>query len=367
MPLNLFSKRNSVGIDLGHKSIRIVEIERTPSGWTISKCTSVPMPEGAMRDGVVTDREALGNAIRMAMLKAHISASSAHIAVAGASVIVRAVRIPKMTESTLRKSIKIEAGRYVPNSVEDSYIEFEILGAADDQQMDVLVVAAPKEIVESRVEACEHAGLTVESVDVEIFASYRSLVEADETNGWIDKTVALVDIGAWSTNVSVIRDGMFIMTRTIPQGGQILTEALKNYFRMSDEDAEVGKSQLDVALLIDDATPKENPPLRIVQPHVDDLIREIRRSLNYFQSQQTEGATAEQVEAILITGGGAKLPGLAAYMEHKLGIPSLAAGVFDNPRFTNGTLEEGSSGLELSAAAGLAMRTYYRPEKVKVA
>ena len=73
--------------------------------------------------------------------------------------------------ATLRKSIKFEAGRYVPNSPEDSYIEFEILGQADEDNMSVLIVASPREIVESRVRACELAGIEVEIVDVEAFAA----------------------------------------------------------------------------------------------------------------------------------------------------------------------------------------------------
>lgn len=367
MPLSLFGKKSSVGVDLGHRTIRIVEVDRTSNGWNLGRIASAPMPEGAIRDGVVTDSEAVGNAIRMALIRNHMSPSQAHIAVAGGSVIVRNVRIPKMNESALRKSIKIEAGRYVPSSIEDSYIEFEIIGDADDQQMDVLIVAAPKEVVESRMSAIEHAGLDVESVDVEVFASYRSLVEASESNGWGDKTVALVDVGSWSTNVSVVQCGVFTMTRTIPQGGHILTEALKNYFRLSDEDAESGKAQLDVSLLVDDASPKENPPLRIIQPHVDDLIREIRRSLNYFQSQQTEGQQAGTVEAILVAGGGAKLPGLAEYMAHKLGIETIAAGVFDNPRFSYSGSDETGSGAELSVATGLAMRSHVRADKSRAA
>lgn len=359
MPLK-FGKKSTVGIDLGHRFIRIVEIDRTSQGWRLGKVIETRMPDGAMRDGVVTDAEAVGNALRIALIKNHLAASSAHLAVAGGSVVVRCVRVPKMAEAALRKSIKVEAGRYVPSSVEDSYIEFEIIGPVNENEMDVLIVAAPRDVVESRINACRQAGLDVESVDVEVFASYRALVEADEANGWGDKTVALVDIGAQHTNVSVIQSGVFTMTRTIPQGGQVLTDALVNYFKLSEEDAESGKTQLDVGMLADEASPRENPPLRIIQPYVDDLIREIRRSLNYFQSQQTDPQQSTQVEALLVAGGGSKLPGLAEYMGHKLNITTISAGVFDNPRFSIAGLDDFGDGQELSVATGLAMRSHIR-------
>src|SRR5205814_9217517 len=137
-------------------------------------------------------------------------------------------------------------------------------------------------------QVCEAAGLEVESVDIEAFAIYRVLIEADPSRDWSDKTIAVIDIGATTTNVSVITKKLFAMSRTIPNGGHTLTDALKNYFKLSEEDAESGKSQLDFRDLTQEVVPRENPPLRVLQPHVDDLVREIRRSLNYYQSQQQD-------------------------------------------------------------------------------
>ena len=351
------AKKAYVGLDLGHYAIKAVQLERTPGGWKVTRAASVPTPEESIKDGVVVDPTTMGAAIKALLKDAHISAGSAFVAVAGASVVVRTVRIPAMPEATLRKSIKFEAGRYVPTSVADSYIEFEILGPADEEnQMDVLIVAAPKEIVESRIQACQEAGLDVEAVDVEPFAAFRSLVESDEENGWLGGTVALIDIGATNTSMSVVRDGVFSMTRSIPNGGKTLTEALKSYFKLSDEDAESGKRQLDVSDLSDDAKAKENPPLKVLQSHLDDLVREIRRSLNYYQSQQTEAA-ANPVTKVLITGGGSKLPGITQYLSQKLQLPAYSAGVLANSRFIHsGPPEE--SGLDLAVASGLAMRTH---------
>ena len=86
-------------------------------------------------------------------------------------------------------------------------------------------------------------------------------------------------------------------------------------------------------------------------------VREIRRSLNYHQSQLAESTTDNQVSVLVLTGGGARLVGLANYMEHKLGLKTLAAGVFDNPRFNNTTGRQ-DAGQDLSVAVGLAMRAH---------
>jgi type IV pilus assembly protein PilM len=354
--MGLFSKKSFVGLDLGHHSLKAVQLERSPSGWKVTQAASIPTPEDAIKDGVVTDPLSVTAALKALLRENRINASSAHIAVAGGSVVVRQVRMPRMAEATLRKSIKFEASRYVPSSVEDSYVEFEIVGPADDNQMDVLMVAAPREIVESRVQACEAAGLQVESVDVEAFALYRALIVADEQSDWTEKTLAIVNIGSSMTNMSVVTGGSFAMTRSIPNGGHTLTDALKSYFKLSWEDAEAGKSQLDLRDLLDENKPKENPPLRVLQPHLDDLVREIRRSLNYYQSQQTD-TSKNPVSRILVTGGGAKLNGVTQYLSHKLQLPAFSAGVLSNSRFLHaGPPEE--SGLDLSVASGLAMRTH---------
>lgn len=356
MSLSFSRKKNLVGLDIGHHSIKVVELERTAAGWRVLHAESEPTPADAIRDGVVVNAEDVSDAIRHLLRKAKVSPTSVNIAVAGAAVVVRMVRIPKMPEATLRKSIKYEASRYVPSSVDDSYIEFEIVGTGDDGQMDVLIVAAPREIVSSRVTACEGAGLDVEVVDIEAFAAYRTVVESDPAGSWRNRSIALVDIGASSTNVSVVSSGVFTMTRTIPQGGNTLTEALQSYFNLDREDAEVGKAQLDLRDLIDDSKPVENPPLRVIQPQVDDLVREIRRSLNYYQSQQGESKESKPVEVILLSGGGSKLPGLAEYIGHKLGLDVVSTGVLQYPTIASPGLHIADGGLELSVASGLAMR-----------
>lgn len=353
----MFSKKSYVGIDIGHKTIQLLQLDKAGGGWKVSKCATIATPSESVSESAVIDPDAVGLTIKQAMREAKISASSAVVAVSGGSVIVRLIKdLPQMTDELLRKSIKYEAGRYVPSSVEDSYIEFEILNQNDAGTMDVLIVAAPREVVESRIRAVQRAGLDVEVVDVESFAAYRALVESDDTSIMSQMTIAMVDVGAAMTTVSVVSQGKFVMTRTIPQGGQTFTDALKDYFKLEDADAESGKAQLDLSILTKDVV-LDNQPLRVLQPHVDDLIREVRRSLNYYQSQQTESGTTNPVTHLVLCGGGAKLQGMAEYFSHKLGIEVAAMGVFDNTKFMANGETTATNGMELAVAAGLAMRS----------
>lgn len=355
MSLNIFRRDKFVGIDIGHSTIDVAQVERSNSGFKVLGLGAVATPPNAVQDGVVTDPEAVGDAIRHAMREAHISASAANVAVAGATVVVRTVKMPNMPEDALRKSIRFEAGRYVPSSVEESYIECEVLGMLDDGQMEVLIVASPKDIVESRLAAVAAAGLETENVDIEAFASYRAIVEADPVCDANDHAIAIVDIGAQNTDASVVDMGAFSLTRSIPIGGDSITEALVNYFKLSRDEAERGKIDLDLSHLIADA-PMENPPLRVIQPLVDELVREIRRSLNYFHSQQTGLTSPRAVTSIYLIGGGSLLKGLPEYLGHRLGIQVISPDPFANPRIHAPEYALNTDPRELTVALGLAMR-----------
>lgn len=355
--MSLLAKKAFIGIDLGHHAMKAVQVERTTGGWRVLKQAIAPTPPDTIRDGVVIDPPVLGIAIKNMLRAGHFSATTVGIAVSGNSVVVRPVRMPKMAEAALRKSIRFEASRYVPNSIEDSYIDFEIVDNDLDASMDVLVVAAPKDLVDSRIQACEAAGLEVETAEIGAFAAYRAIVEANFEYDWSEKTIAHLDIGSTITNLSIVGNGRFLMTRAIPSGGLVLTDALKSYFKLSDADAEKGKAQLDLRDLLHEHRTADNPPLRVLHAHVDDLIREVRRSINYWQSQQQDGPAPQvtkQIDQIILSGGGSKMPGLVEYFDHKLGVPTMSLGLFDNPRFVD-AYETHEHSAELAIATGLAM------------
>lgn len=349
-------KNAYVGIDIGHMYIRIVQAEKTAAGVRVAKLAEVQTPADTVRDGLVRDPEQVGQAIKHAMKDAHIHAHNAVIAASGGAVFVRSVPFPKMSTQMLRESIRFEASRYVPGSIEDSYVEGEVVGNIGEAQMNVLLAAAPRDIVDGRIATCNEAGLDVKIVEIETFATYRALIESDDLKDSSSKTIILVDIGATNTTVSVIERGIYVMHRSMPAAGNTWTEGLRTAFKLELVDAEAGKRALDLSETLAEGG-KENPPLKVIATQIDELIRELRRSMNYLQTQNqgSEASGNSKIDAMYLCGGGAKLRGLDQYIQSKLGIPVTTIGVFDNPIITqNGAIT--GSGIDLAVATGLAMR-----------
>lgn len=344
MVLNsLFTKESTVGIDIGSSAVKAVEIEPTARGWELVNAAVAQTPAEAVKEGVVVNIVDTAQAVRNMLKDAGIKATGAICAISGSQVIVRQVSFPKMAEAVLRKSIKYEAAKHISASMEDSVVEFEILSDAEDpNQMNVMLVAAPREMVDSRVKVLEAAGLEPLAIDVEAFSLIRSLVEFHASDEYLHKTVALIDMGASHTDVNIVSQGEFSLTRNIPIGGAGFTNSIKSLIGASFEESE--KVKIDIAhdrpineLSVSD---NDNRAWRVVQPLLDELIREIRRSVHFYQSQFPEGSSEANVSRIILTGGSARMPGMDAYVESKLGISTSIAEVFKQTAISAGRVPE---------------------------
>lgn len=369
---SFFGKETTVGLDIGSSYIKAVEIEPTSNGWTLVNAAVAPTPREAIKDGNIVNIIDVSGEIRALLRDAGMKATGAVCAISGSQVIVRQVQFPKMPEAALRKSIRYEASKYISSSMEDSIVEFEILGDAEDPTlMNVMLVAAPREMINSRVSALESAGLEPLVIDIESFAIIRSLVEFNATDEFLRKTVALIDIGASHTDVDIVSKGEFALTRNIPIAGDSFTNAIRSLTGGAFEEAEQAKLAMTTQTSIDQlsAVEPDNKCWRVVQPLVDELIREIRRSVHFYQSQFPENSADAQVGKVVLTGGSARMPGLADYVSSKLSIPTEVAQVFQQTAIGTGHLPQEfieEHGPVLAVCMGLALKEF-APESVKVA
>ncbi len=273
---SLFGKESVLGVDIGSSSIKLVEVAPTAHGWEVAAAAVAPCPRDTIKDGVINNVHDVAAAIRGTLKEAGIRTTGAISGISGSQVIVRQVQFPKMPEAALRKSIKYEASKYVSSPIEDSVVEFEIIGDAEEPgQMNVWLVASPREMIDSRVQTLEAAGLEPLAIDVEAFALIRSVIELSSDDRYLRETVALVDMGASHTDVNVVSRGEFALTRNIPIAGDSFTNAIKNLTGTSFEESEQMKLQTATACPLDQlaAAGSDDRNWKVVQPLIDEMIR----------------------------------------------------------------------------------------------
>ena len=240
-----------VGIDIGSHSIKAVLLSETETGLRLEALAIEPMPKGAMSERNIQDIEAIGNVIIKLKRKLPKSLKFASVAVSGQTVITKVIFMDvSLSDAELESQIEIEADSLIPYPLDEVSLDFEKLSinSADPSKINVLLSAARTESVEARVGALSAANLTAKVVDVESYALSRAMdvYYQQLPSDAYDKTVAVVDIGAVLTLVSVVQSGETIYTRDQVFGGDQYTNSIVAYYNKSFDEAEIGKTTGDL-------------------------------------------------------------------------------------------------------------------------
>jgi type IV pilus assembly protein PilM len=292
----LLGSKKVAGLDIGSSLIKLVEIDETPKGHVLRKYAQAPLERGVIEDGLVHDPETLTKTIKELFKKSKCSVKNVATALSGHSVIIKKANFAQMQDNELRELLTDEAENYMPfDDVSEINFDFFIIGENElnPNQMDVMIVAAKKDIIRDCTSAVEQAGRRVAIVDVDSFAleaAYESNYDFAE-----DDIVALVHIGASITNINIVKGGMSVFTRNFLLGGNAITEAVQNKLGVSFEEAEKAKlargEQLNQEELIE---------------YTEPVFAEIERSIDYFSSTFMD----PYIKKILISGGCSHLPGI---------------------------------------------------------
>ena len=361
---------NTIGIDIGSHSIKVVQVASTRTGYALLRAGSTPTPEDAVKQGVVEDRFAVAEAIRSLLTDLGIVNPLAVAALSGPTVVVRQVQLPAMPEHQLRKSIYWEARNYISFPVEDSLLEFQILGTHTTDgipQMDVMLVAAPRELVDSRVAVMEQAGIEPIAMELEPFALIRGAIELPLGMLGMNESLALVDIGACFTHITIIANGVFALTRSVTTAGNSFSEAIAKALSVTPTQADRIKEE-ELEVVIDETHRAQLSPVgqeasRAIESTLEELVREIRRSFAFYDYQQGPGGSTDRREntgigRVLLSGGSARLKGMPEFLVEHLGIPVQIVDLFNNGMVH---LPENAEDLQdqmplLATAYGLALR-----------
>ncbi len=352
--LGLFTKKANtlLGIDISSTSVKLLELSRSGGRYKVEAYAVEPLPVNAVVEKNIAELEGVGQALARVAAKAKTGVKAVAVAVAGSAVITKTIEMDSgLNDDELENQLKIEADQYIPYPLEEVAIDFEVQGTSvrNPEQVEVLLAACRKENVEVREAALALAGLTAKVVDVEAYALERAYgLLAEQLGGDRDEmTVAVVDIGATMTTLSVLHNGRTIYTREQLFGGRQLTEEIQRRYGLSVEEAGLAKKQ---GGLPDDYESE------VLLPFKEAVVQQVSRSLQFFFA----AGQFNDVDYIMLAGGTASIPDLDRLIQQKIGTQTLVANPFADMALS-GKVNAGalaSDAPALMIACGLAMRSF---------
>ncbi|MFT5561343.1 MAG: type IV pilus assembly protein PilM [Candidatus Azotimanducaceae bacterium] len=342
-----------LGLDISSTSVKLLELSRSGGKYRVESYGVEPLPENAVVEKNISDVDGVGEAIARLVERAKTKVKNAAVAVAGSAVITKTIEMSAaLSESEMENQIELEADQYIPYPLDEVSLDFEVQGISprSEEQVEVLLAACRKENVEMREAALELGGLTAKVVDIEAHCMQRAFNLVREQfvgDGESEKIIAIVDVGATMTTLSVLTNNGTPYTREQLFGGKQLTEEIQRRYSLSVEEAGLAKKQ---GGLPDDYESE------VLQPFKEAVVQQVTRSLQFFYSS----SAYDDVDHIILAGGTASIEGLAGMVSAKLGTPASMANPFVNMSMSSKVNEVNlnNDAPALMIACGLAMRSF---------
>ncbi len=347
----------ALGLDIGSTSVKMILLKeqkkRGQIGFALQSFGMKPLPPEAIVDGALMNSTAIVQALQDLIAELKIKNKEVAIGVSGHSVIIKKIPMPRMSQEELEESIQWEAEQYIPFDVKDVNIDTQILDEGGNDatgQMDVLLVAAKKDMINDYTSVVSEAGLQPVVVDVDAFAvqnMFSTNYELPE-----QETVVLINAGASVVNINIITNGITVFTRDVTIGGNQFTEEIQKQLNVSYEEAEalkIGGTRGDS----DAVVPQEVE--RVLLSVAEQVAGEIQRSLDFYAGTAVDATFSK----VYLSGGTAKIPALFKTIETRVGVPVEILNPFrkidvDNRKFDPAFIMEVAP--MAAVAVGLALR-----------
>jgi len=311
-------KKDVIGLDIGCSSIKLVELKGDKNGFKLQNLALSPLPPEAIVDGALMDSVTIIDTIRDLITSSKTKTKDVITSVSGHSVIVKKISLPFMTEAELEESIQWEAERYIPFDINDVNIDFQIFGSTPEnpEVMDVVLVAAKKDIINDYVSVIMESGLNPVIMDIDSFA-LENMLSINYDIGR-EEVIAIANVGASITNMTIIKNNISAFTRDIFKGGNHVTEEIQRQLHVDHDEAEKIKVGTKVDLT-------SQPIIQnVLKTASESLAIEIGNSLDFFQST----TTYEKISKIYLSGGGSKIKDFDTILQQQIGVPVEVANPF---------------------------------------
>lgn len=301
-----------VGIDIGASSIKAVALslkEKPPRLISLGQVTS-PQP-GIISDSDL-DLEAVASAIKNLIAQLKPPERKVVIALPESRIFTRVIYdLPYLTDDELGQAIRYAAEEFVPMPIQQVNLNYQIIFRSPQKgpqsRTVVFIVASPKNIVEKYLRVMNMAEVKPIAIETELIAASRALVGSNP----FSPVTLIIQLGATTTDFAIVSDGLILLTRSISTGAIALTRSIAQSFNFELIQAEEYKK---VYGLLEDQL--EGKLYQVLKPIIDVILSEARRVIQSHEIQNPQKA----VKRVVLTGGGAKLPGLVVYLANSLGL-----------------------------------------------
>jgi len=334
-----------VGIDIGSKTIKIVELGREGANWRL-RASGVVGFQGVTPDRAKDDVElsALSSVVKKLFVEANISQREVNIALPEAHAFTRTVKFPPLTDQEIASAVKWEAEQYIPIPIAEAVVQHQIIERRENispPEAIVLLVAAPKNLVEAYVKTVRMAGLTVIGVETELISLSRALAPEAQT-------VMLVDFGAGSTDIAIVKSGKLSFSRTIPTAGEAFTRAVAQSLGIEYQQAEEYKRAYGLS-----GSQLEGKIKGALDPVFRIVVDEMKKAIHFYQSEEK----GEAPRSIILSGGTAGMPEAISLLSKLMGIEVVIGNPFARVAVDAQVARNIAAFAPLySIAVGLAMR-----------
>lgn len=354
MKFDLFKESTPplIGVDISSASVKMVELSGSGANQRVEAYASASLAKDAVVDGNITGLDQVGDAVKRAWKLLGSREKRVAIALPSAAVISKKVLMQAgLREDDMELQVEAEANQYIPFSLDEVNIDFQVLGPAPNNpdEVEVLIAASRKEKIEDRVAAVEAAGLKAVIVDVETYATEAAyaLAATQLPNGGRDQTVMIVDIGAQMMHINVLHNNQSVYIREQTFGGGQLTQEIQRRFGLSSEEAEIAKRK--------GGLPDSYEP-EVLQPFVQSLAMEVARALQFF----TTSTQYNRADHILLAGGCAAISGVDLAVSTRTQVSTIIANPFNGMSVSAKIKPQQliADAPALMIACGLAMRRF---------
>ena len=324
MALSFGRKKTTVGLDIGSGLIKVAVIDHSKKTPELVRVAIAPLAPEAIVEGEVMDSGVVAEAIRTAMERAGVTTKEVVIGVGGRDVIVKKIQIERVKEQQVRELLRWEAEQHVPFDVESVELDHQTLDPqGTGAQMDVLLVAAKRELIEAKQRVLEEAGLSAAIVDVESFALHNGF-EVNHPDA-MSGTVALLNIGHDVTNINILEEGVPILTRDIAVGTRRLREDLMR-------ERGLGGDESDKLIQGFDRSPHLES---VIETRGEEIAVGVERAMAFIQ----QSSRTSELKQVYTCGGGARIPGLNDKLGQRLRMTVQQANALANLTVRDGALE----------------------------